>query len=102
MRDQVARENRKALPRFFGTVLLFALLGGAGGFLVSIAGFSGLADRAAEGLAGLLGAVVPWGIPVSSAILLGIGLLPVLMVLIVFGALQVTYCLTCIKLSRSR
>ena len=31
-----------------------------------------------------------------------IGLLPVLMVLILFGVLQVTYCLTCIKLSRSK
>lgn len=74
MKDQVARENRKALPRFFGTLLLFALLGGIGGFFVSIAGFSGLADWAAEGLEGVLGTVVPWGIPISSLVLLGIGL----------------------------
>ena len=74
MKDQVARENRKALPKFFGTVLLFALLGGVGGFLVSIAGFSGLAGRPAEALVELLGTVVPWGIPVSSTVLLGIGL----------------------------
>ena len=74
MKDQVARENRKALPRFFGTLLLFALLGGVGGFFVSIAGFSGLAGWAAEGLTGVLGAVVPWGIPICSVILLGIGL----------------------------
>lgn len=74
MKDQVARENRKALPKFFGTLLLFALLGGIGGFFVTLAGFSGLAGWAAEGLTGVLGAVVPWGIPVSSLILLGIGL----------------------------
>lgn len=74
MKDQVARENRKALPRFFGTLLLFALLGGVGGFFVSIAGFSGLAGWAAEGLTGVLAAVVPWGIPTCSVILLGIGL----------------------------
>ena len=43
MKDQVTRENRKALPRFIGSVLLFALLGGIGGFFVTLAGFSGLA-----------------------------------------------------------
>lgn len=74
MNDKVKQENRRALPKFFGTVLLFALLGGIGGFLVTLAGFSGLAGWAAEGLTGVLGAVVPWGIPVSSLILLGIGL----------------------------
>ena len=74
MKDQVARENRKALPKFFGTLLLFALLGGIGGFFVTIAGFSGLAGWMAAGLEDVLGTVVPWGIPVSSLILLGIGL----------------------------
>ena len=74
MKDQVTRENRKALPRFIGSVLLFALLGGIGGFFVTLAGFSGLAGWMAAGLEGILGAVVPWGIPVSSLILLGIGL----------------------------
>lgn len=74
MKDQVARENRRALPRFFGTLLLFALLGGIGGFFVSIVGFSGLAGWMAAGLEDVLGAVVPWGIPVSSLVLLGISL----------------------------
>ena len=74
MKDHVARENRKALPKFFGTLLLFALLGGIGGFFVTLAGFSGLAGWMAAGLEDVLGAVVPWGIPVSSLILLGIGL----------------------------
>ncbi|WP_130869563.1 DUF3169 family protein [Intestinimonas massiliensis (ex Afouda et al. 2020)] len=31
-----------------------------------------------------------------------IGLLPALTVLVVLGVLQVTYCLTCIRLSRSK
>lgn len=74
MKDQVARENRKALPRFFGTLLLFALLGGIGGFFVSIAGFSGLAGWLQTGLTEALRVLVPWGIPVSSLLLLGIGL----------------------------
>ena len=74
MKDQVTRENRKALPRFIGSVLLFALLGGIGGFFVTLAGFSGLAGWMAADLEGILGAVVPWGIPVSSLMLLGIGL----------------------------
>ena len=74
MKDQVARETRKALPRFIGSVLLFALLGGIGGFFVSIAGFSGLASWLQTGLTEALSVLVPWGIPVSSLILLGIGL----------------------------
>ena len=74
MKDQVARENRKALPRFIGSLLLFALLGGIGGFFVSIAGFSGLASWLQTGLTEALSVLVPWGIPVSSLILLGIGL----------------------------
>lgn len=74
MKDQVTRENRKALPKFVGTVLLFAFLGGIGGFIVTFAGLSGVADWAETGLKGLLTAVVPWGIPVSSLVLLGIGL----------------------------
>ena len=74
MKDQVTRENRKALPKFVGTVLLFAFLGGIGGFIVTFAGLSGVADWAETGLMGLLTAVVPWGIPVSSLVLLGIGL----------------------------
>lgn len=74
MNDKVKQENRRALPRFFITVLLFALLGGLGGFAVTVIGFSGLADWMAEGLEGMLAAAVPWGIPVSSLVLLGIGL----------------------------
>ena len=74
MHDKVTQENRRALPRFIITVLLFALLGGAGGFAVAIAGPSGLADWLQAGLGKALGAAVPWGIPVSSVVLLGIGL----------------------------
>lgn len=74
MNDKVKQENRRALPRFFITVLLFALLGGLGGFAVTVIGFSSLADWMAEGLEGMLAAAVPWGIPVSSLVLLGISL----------------------------
>ena len=74
MNDKVKQENRRALPKFFGTVLLFALLGGVGGFVVAIAGPSGLAGWLQAGLGEVLRVAVPWGIPVSSVILLGIGL----------------------------
>lgn len=74
MHDKVTQENRRALPRFLGSVLLFALLGGAGGFVVAIAGPSGLAGWLQAGLGEVLRVAVPWGIPVSSVILLGIGL----------------------------
>ena len=74
MNDKVKQDNRRALPRFILTVLLFALLGGVGGFVVAIAGPSGLAGWLQAGLGEALGAAVPWGIPASSALLLGIGL----------------------------
>lgn len=74
MNDRVTQENRKALPKFFITLLLFALLGGVGGFAASIAGFSGLADWAAAGIKNLLHNITPWAIPVCGVILLGIGL----------------------------
>ena len=74
MNDKVKQDNRRALPRFILTVLLFALLGGVGGFAVAIAGPSGLAGWLQAGLGEVLRVAVPWGIPVSSVVLLGIGL----------------------------
>ena len=64
--------NRKAFPKF----LRWVLFGGVIGFLAGLAsGFLGDLNAGAwvsAHLAGLLGGLAPWGIPVSSAVLLGI------------------------------
>ena len=64
--------NRKAFPKF----LRWVLFGGVIGFLAGLAsGFLGDLNAGAwvsAHLAGLLGDLAPWGIPVSSAVLLGI------------------------------
>ena len=72
MRATEKNPNRKAFPKF----LLWVLGGGAVGFCVGLA--SGVLKDLEVGawvsarLPALLGAIAPWGIPVSSAVLLSI------------------------------
>lgn len=67
-------ENRRALPRFFLTMLASLLAGCALGFLVGCSRVFGLetADAAAR-LRELIRAVTPWGIPVTTAAVMGSG-----------------------------
>ena len=65
-------ENRKALPKFALTLLLSLLGGGVLGFFIGLTNVFGLdAAALAEGLNGVLSAVTPWGIPVTSVLTLG-------------------------------
>ena len=65
-------ENRKALPRFFGTMALSLLGGGVLGFVIGCSRIFGLEAAAlADGLSAVLRAVTPWGIPVTSVLTLG-------------------------------
>ena len=67
-------ENRKALPKFALTLLLSLLGGGVLGFFIGLTNVFGLDTAAlAEGLNGVLSAVTPWGIPVTSVLTLGSG-----------------------------
>ena len=68
-------ENRKALPKFLGLLLIAGLVGGV------LGGLSGMAAYFWEGhddlggiLAHLLGAASPWALAVCAAVLLGLGL----------------------------
>lgn len=70
MNDTVKKDNRKAFPKFLLTVLGCALLGGVLGFMSAM--FA--AEEIVEGAVRLLTAVCPWGIPVSSVLLLGAAL----------------------------
>ncbi len=73
MRDDVRQEDRRALPKFLLLVALGGLFGGIVGFLAGLAGATAVADTIRAGLDGLLAAVTPWGVPVSSVVLLGNG-----------------------------
>lgn len=65
-------ENRKALPKFALTIVLSLLGGGVLGFFIGLTNVFGLdAAALAEGLNGVLSAVTPWGIPVTSVLTLG-------------------------------
>ena len=70
MKDKVARDNRKALPKFLLMIGAAALVGGVIGFFSAMAadGFSGEALQARVEAA--LTALVPWGLPVCAAVLL--------------------------------
>lgn len=65
-------ENRRALPRFFLTMLVSTAAGGVLGVLVGISRIFELdAVRLTQALEDGLRTVTPWGIPVSSAVILG-------------------------------
>lgn len=70
MNDNVKKENRKALPKFFLILLGAALLGGALGFLSSLVSYSGAEDTVAAAMDALVGCVLPWLIPAVSLVLL--------------------------------
>ena len=72
MRKNEKSENRKALPKFALTMAGSLLLGGVLGFVIGCSRVFGLEAAAlTEGLNGILAAVTPWGIPVTSVLTLG-------------------------------
>ncbi|WP_455581149.1 DUF3169 family protein [Dysosmobacter sp.] len=74
MKDNVSKENRKALPKFFLIIVVSAICGGMMGFLAGFAGHAGLAEAAAQGVNGFLRTISPWAIPVLTVVLMGAGL----------------------------
>lgn len=70
MEHNIKKDNRKALPKFLLVLLVAALFGAALGFLIGFAGSRNLGETTAEALNRFLAAITPWGIPVSSLILL--------------------------------
>lgn len=68
-------ENRRALPKFFLTMLVSLLVGGVLGFVVGMSRVFGLTEHIAEGLNDALRAITPWAIPATSVLLLGGALL---------------------------
>ena len=66
-------DNRKALPKFFLTILGAGLFGGVLGFAAGFLNVGNLADSVRQALSVALTASAPWGIPVTNLIALGIG-----------------------------
>lgn len=73
MNDNVKRDNRRALPKYLLTILLYGLLGGVLGFFTGVAGAAGVAEAVRQFLDRLLEVCAPWGIAVSAVVLLGAG-----------------------------
>lgn len=73
MNDHVKRDNRRALPKYLLTILLYGLLGGVLGFFTGVAGAAGVAETVRQALDRLLAVCAPWGIVVSAVVLLGTG-----------------------------
>ena len=73
MRTKTERgENRRALPKFFLTMLGSLAVGGLMGFLVGCSRVFGLDTGEIAGrLDGVLRAAMPWGIPVTTAVIMG-------------------------------
>ena len=67
-------ENRQALPKFLGMLVVSAVAGGVLGFLAGFAGHAGLAETVKTGLNAFLQMLSPWAIPVCTVVLLGGGL----------------------------
>lgn len=75
MKHNNKSENRKALPKFLGIILLSALCGGVLGVLAVLTGISSLPDQILDAIYGFLKAFTPWAILVFSVPLLGLGVL---------------------------
>ena len=73
MRDNVKQDNRRALPKYLLTILLFGLLGGVLGFFTGVAGAAGVAETVGQALDRVLAVCAPWGIVGSAVVLLGAG-----------------------------
>ena len=73
MSDNVRRDNRRALPKYLLTILLFGLLGGVLGFFTGVAGAAGVAETVRQALDRVLAVCAPWGIVGSAVVLLGAG-----------------------------
>src|SRR5699024_6309932 len=73
MNDNVKRDNRRALPKYLLTILLYGLLGGVLGFFTGVAGAPGVAAAVRQFLVRLLVVCAPWGIAVSAVVMLGAG-----------------------------
>lgn len=69
--NQIKRDNRKALPKFFLLLLGAGVFGGVLGLLIGFAGSQNLDEQVTKWLNSVLSAVTPWGIPVTSILLLG-------------------------------
>lgn len=66
-------ENRKALPKFLGTLLAAGIIGGVAGGLSVFIGIW-MRSHTLDSLWMLLQAVSLWALPISAAVLLGMGL----------------------------
>ncbi len=73
MKNQQRSENRKALPKFFGILLLGGLIGGIVGGIAGFTGSTSLPDKITGCIQSVLTTITPWSILVFSILFLGLG-----------------------------
>lgn len=71
MKHKKDSANRKALPKFFGIILLSALMGAGAGIVIGVSSATGLSDRILEMIRHFLRLFTPWSILVLSVPMLG-------------------------------
>ncbi len=71
MKNKEKSENRKALPKYLGILLLSALIGGVLGVVMGVAGATSLPEKITAGIYTFLQTVTPWSILVLTLLLLG-------------------------------
>lgn len=74
MKSKEKSVNRKAMPKFIGTILLSVVIGDAAVFAVEALQGSTLPERILTTMNRGLDLVTPWGIPVVTAVLMGLSL----------------------------
>lgn len=76
MKEKIEKsENRRALPKFLLTLAGAAAVGGVVGFFTGVGANLALGERLAASLDALMRAVALWGIPVTTAVMMGGALL---------------------------
>lgn len=71
MKHKEKSENRKALPKYLGILLIAALMGILVGIVIGVAGATNLPEKIQTAIYAFLRAFTPWSILVFSVVLLG-------------------------------
>lgn len=74
MRNNKKSDNRKALPKFLGGILISALIGGILGGVAGFTGATHLPNQILAYIHAFLQAFTPWSILILSVLFLGVGL----------------------------
>ncbi len=73
MKDRISRENKRALPKFLLVIFLGGIFGAAVTVFLHVASQMGITQQLGQSLSAAFMACIPYGIPVTSLLFLGVG-----------------------------